>query len=404
MNSKYLIIADDFTGANDTGVQMRKRGIQTDVVLYPNEDITDSSIVLDTESRHLSKNDAYNKVSKMYRKLIKKNKFKFVYKKIDSTLRGNVIDEMQAIIDIYNPEKIIFAPSFPDIGRVVKEKIHYVNNKRLLKTEFAEDPLSPITNDNIKNLLEESIDESIEHHSISSIRKSNFSLKNKKYHTFDAVTNEDLLKIVKYSIKQSNKILWVGSAGLANALFTLLKPKKPVLSVVGSISEVSFKQLDYAEKNGKEIIVISPKDIFKKEDILKYVNKINNLLNENNDVILTSARSRKDYEDTIKLGRKHNLTEENSSWYVKNYISSIAKEVIKNNKLSGIFLTGGDTAISVIDKLEAHGSRIESELFTGIILSSIKGGKFENLKLVTKAGAFGTEKSLLDSINTLKEL
>lgn len=28
----YLIIADDFTGANDTGVQLKKRGINTEVI------------------------------------------------------------------------------------------------------------------------------------------------------------------------------------------------------------------------------------------------------------------------------------------------------------------------------------------------------------------------------------
>ena len=29
---RYLIIADDFTGANDTGVQLKRRGLRTSVI------------------------------------------------------------------------------------------------------------------------------------------------------------------------------------------------------------------------------------------------------------------------------------------------------------------------------------------------------------------------------------
>ena len=32
MDNRYLIIADDFTGANDTGVQLRRRGFPTEVL------------------------------------------------------------------------------------------------------------------------------------------------------------------------------------------------------------------------------------------------------------------------------------------------------------------------------------------------------------------------------------
>jgi len=32
LEERYLIIADDFTGANDTGVQLRRRGFPTEVL------------------------------------------------------------------------------------------------------------------------------------------------------------------------------------------------------------------------------------------------------------------------------------------------------------------------------------------------------------------------------------
>src|SRR5699024_8465924 len=101
---------------------------------------------------------------------------------------------------------------------------------------------------------------------------------------------------------------------------------------------------------------------------------------------------------------KNNLTNEDSSWYVKNYIADITKNIIKKNEISGIYLTGGDTAISIIDKLEGDGCNIKSEIFTGIVHSELSGGNFSGLKLITKAGAFGDKTSLFKSLEMLKEL
>ena len=404
VNLKYLIVADDFTGSNDTGVQMTKRGIETEVILSPKEEKNDLSLVIDTESRHLSQNDAYTRVASTFEKLIKNNKFNLVYKKIDSTLRGNVADEVLALVDSYKPEKVIFAPGYPGIGRFVKDQIHYVNNKRLLETEFSKDPLSPITTDNIEQLLSKRIGNNVTHHNVENIREKKISLKPSMYHTFDSVTDQDLIAIVEQVLKYDSKILWVGSAGLANALFSVLNPINPSLAVVGSISQISLDQIDYAEKKGKEVLYISSKDIFDKVDINKYVNKAMSLLDLNKDVIITAARTKDDYQYTLKLGRENSLTKEDSSWYVKDYLSKVVQKIIKLKKISGVYLTGGDTAISIIDKLNGKGCIIESEVLTGIVHSKLTGGKLAGLNLITKAGAFGNKESLFKSLEILKEL
>jgi uncharacterized protein YgbK (DUF1537 family) len=50
----YLIIADDFTGANDTGLQLVRRGVPTRVQIgHLRELPARYSLVLDTESRNL---------------------------------------------------------------------------------------------------------------------------------------------------------------------------------------------------------------------------------------------------------------------------------------------------------------------------------------------------------------
>ena len=404
MDSKYLIIADDFTGANDTGVQMSKRGIDTAVSLFPNEDGPHSSIVLDTESRNLSRNDSYDKVSKMVQKVLDNNQFDLVYKKVDSTLRGNVVEELQAVVEIYKPDRIVFAPAYPQIGRTTLNQTHYVNDERLKDTEFANDPLKPILIDNINRMLIESLNEKVTHHSVDDIRNGKLSLTESKYHTFDSIVSEDLQLIVSKIIHSDEKILWVGSAGLANAIFKDLYPMKPSVAVVGSISQVSFDQMTYATEKGEKILAIPIEDIFNKVNIDNYVNEAIEILNANQDIIITAARSRKDYSKTLELGKQKNLNDDDSSWYVQNYLGEVTNKLLHKCSISGLFLTGGSTAISVIDKLNGSGCIIESEVMTGIVHSRLVGGKFDGLNLVTKAGAFGDRTSLFKSLKLMKEL
>lgn len=120
MSEKYLIVADDFTGSNDTGVQLKNRGIDVSVV-FRSEDMNTipSSVVLDTESRGMESREAYDYVDHLM-KCVDFSDYRYVIKKVDSTLRGNVAEEVKAIDDHYKSELIIFAPALPDVGELRK--------------------------------------------------------------------------------------------------------------------------------------------------------------------------------------------------------------------------------------------------------------------------------------------
>ena len=120
---KYLIIADDFTGANDTAVQVKKRGYNIKVTFSPPLKIEEKFVVIDTETRTISGDKAYQTVKNIIKNLLKKEDFSFIYKKIDSTLRGNIIKEIKAIDEIYQPEIVIFAPALPKLGRITQSGV-----------------------------------------------------------------------------------------------------------------------------------------------------------------------------------------------------------------------------------------------------------------------------------------
>ena len=100
---KLLIIADDFTGALDTGIQFKKRGISTQIFtktrIEDNEIETDTEVlVIDSESRPLSKEEAYLEVQSIARWAISKG-IGIIFKKTDSALRGNIGAELKAVAD-----------------------------------------------------------------------------------------------------------------------------------------------------------------------------------------------------------------------------------------------------------------------------------------------------------------
>ena len=71
---KLLMIADDFTGALDTGVQFATRGAMTMVVTDPAYDFKQTKddvqvLVLDAETRHLSPGEAHDVVFRAVRDL-----------------------------------------------------------------------------------------------------------------------------------------------------------------------------------------------------------------------------------------------------------------------------------------------------------------------------------------------
>lgn len=396
MENKYLIVADDFTGSNDTGVQLKKNNIDVDVLLFPSKELVENSVVLDTESRSLSEEDAYQKVKTLTADLVEKNQFSIVYKKIDSTLRGNIAQEVRALTEVYSPDIIVVAPAFPKIKRTTKKAVHYLDGVPLMETEIAKDPLTPLWTDNIYELFEKEFENSVKNISTRELENLT-SLPENKVQVFDIEEEQDLEKVKELTLNDSRKILYVGSAGLAVYLFK--RDEWPTLSVVGSISQVSLQQMEYAKNKGFHVINIEINDLIIEDRVEKYTKLVCESLMRKQDTIITVTRKRQDYLETIELFKNLGVSDKKEvSRMIKETLAKITKNVLANTPVSRLFLTGGDTAIEVINELGAKGCKIQKELSTGIVESCLVGGKYEGMKLVTKAGAFGDKDSLYSSL------
>ena len=143
---KLLIIADDFTGALDTGVQFAARGAATRVVTDLAYDFTlaDAEVlVMVAETRHLPPEEAYDVVYRTARNA-REAGIPYIYKKTDSALRGNIGSELTAVMDAAGSDTIAFLPAFPKMGRVTRNGVHYVDGVPVAESVFGKDPFEPV--------------------------------------------------------------------------------------------------------------------------------------------------------------------------------------------------------------------------------------------------------------------
>ena len=405
--NNYLIIADDFTGSNDTGVQIRRRGIPVRVVFSGSGVTGKDSCVIDTESRALPEDQAFQRVASETKGIPFDNFFQ-VIKKVDSTLRGNIGAETRALDQSYKPELIIFAPAFPDLGRTTVNRIHCLHGTPISQTELARDPKTPVRNDDIQKILAEAFSgEKVIHFDLDAIRGGAFSLDGGRIFCFDAASNDDLQVIVRTVLAADKRVLWIGSAALADNLLNVEQSIPPALAVVTSLSSVTRDQVQYAEKQGVALVKVPLYDILQKtlsaEDTAK---KAIALLKESKDVILLASSTYDDAErqKNDESARQAGLSAEEMSVFTQKTIGQIAIQILDGAKVSGLFLSGGDTAMSCFECAGALGSSIITEIAVGIPLMRLIGGSHEGLKVVTKAGAFGKEDAVFYALRKLREV
>ncbi|MBW7460650.1 four-carbon acid sugar kinase family protein, partial [Paenibacillus sepulcri] len=118
---EFAMIADDLTGANDSGVQLAASGYSASVLFRLDEEAPGSvdAVVLNTDSRADSPQTAYAKVRNAA-DYVSRLSAGIVYKKLDSTLRGNIGAELDAVYDAFKPDFIVLAPAYPGNGRTTE--------------------------------------------------------------------------------------------------------------------------------------------------------------------------------------------------------------------------------------------------------------------------------------------
>ena len=146
------VIADDLTGAAELGAVGLRLGLRAEIVLGGRPDRTADLVCVDTDSRSCAPAEAARRAAAAA-KLLRDFGARWIYKKVDSVLRGNVIAEVEAVMRELGFNRALLLPANPALGRVIRDGQYFVQGKPLHRTEFAKDPEYPRRTAQVLRLL-----------------------------------------------------------------------------------------------------------------------------------------------------------------------------------------------------------------------------------------------------------
>lgn len=425
---KTVIIADDLTGANDTGAILAQDGFTVGTILKT-EDMDKFSdfdvLCISTNSRGISKEEAYEIVKKSV--LLFEGKKNLLFsKRIDSTLRGNVGSEIDSIIETLGDDTIaVVVASFPGSGRTCIGDYLLVNNVPLERTEVAKDPTSPVTNSRVTEIVKKQSKYSVGYVALEEVLKGSEVIKESilnlakenRILVVDARTNEDIMEIAKGCIASKLKFVAIDpgtfTATVAKELFAKslqTKNEKKILCGIGSASNLTRKQIKILREKYNPLIVKTDAvkfldDKTREEEINRVVDEI--VRNENQYEILSVVTTIDDNDviDFEKLNKTYGYSKSESAGYVTNSVADIVYRVRQKlgSKIGGIYTSGGDISAAFCEKIKSVGFDVRDEVVPLAIYSKVIGGEFDKTPMITKGGLVGDEMTLVTCIDYLRE-
>jgi uncharacterized protein YgbK (DUF1537 family) len=373
---RVLIVADDLTGAMDAAGPFATRGMSTWVVAlpeaceparFPRADV----IAVNTDSRHLPAAEAAKRVEQAFA-LIGGERFGLVVKKIDSTLRGNIVAETEALMRASGRATALVCPAFPAQGRVVRGGVVHVHGTPLDQTAFARDSLSPA----LPGLLHQAFQVPSRHVGVAALRAELVDVPG--VFVIDAESDQDLDVVAGMGGSRPQQVLLVGAAGLTAALAARIAPgtarsESPavlgkIVYVIGSRSSVSREQAEALLADGAKLVE-AVNGRLRREPVLT----------PGADVVLVSV------SDT--QGREGDSSE------VATMLARHAMRLAGPGNAQAVVATGGDTALAFLRTSGNPAVCVGGELMAGIVYARFMMGS-RPVWLVTKAGGFGAADTL----------
>lgn len=408
---KLLVIADDFTGALDTGVQFQAENTRVFVYQAEKKNLReimeqDSQVlIIDTESRHLCAEEAYQIIYEIV-KTAMELEIPYIYKKTDSGMRGNIGSELAAFWTAAGSDRIHFIPAFPKMGRTTVDGIHYIQGVPVAESAFGKDPFEPVKHSAVKEIIaEQSAVPVIERkeHMVSDAGNG--------IYVYDSASDEDMITLGRMLKKERQLHFLAGCAGFASILVNLLdlerrKEEQPcfsgnLLAVCGSIHAVTVEQIDYAVERGMKRITLSPaqkltENWIASQEGQQYLQAWEKEI-RSEDVILECGVH--DLEETANYARENNLEQTDSRRRIAGSMGEILSRLLNAGIESTLLVTGGDTLLAFMETIQQDTLVPICEITQGVVLSQLTyGGK--TYQLLSKSGGFG-EKELFVTLSEL---
>jgi len=410
------IISDDLTGANEIGLVLAEyldsnlvlNGAASTVCLDPL--IKDyAGVVVNLNTRDCSGPTAQRLVGEVLQNNPQLRR-RLIYKKIDSTLRGNLIEEIEALLDNGLADVICFVPASPQTQRITVGAYHLVKNEPIAHTEYG-DGLAAAGTSYLPDLLGRSAKYKI---GAIDLRQLAAGSRNVEQVTMDfyrtggrilicdACSQRDLWLIRDAVLKSPLKILPVGSAALFRELFTFGRGpgQEPCIVVCGSLNRQSRIQARKLIDEGMAADIRIDLERALSEPHESEIDRIVQLsaafYNEKRSLLIQTPAA----AVTPDL-RKSTARPDSMQAGICRMLGIIVAKLLQNMQISGLILTGGNTAAEVVRQLNGKGLVLVKELSPLVPLGRLVGGPFDGLRVITKGGGVGDADIFVQAANYL---
>ena len=389
---RLLMIADDFTGALDTGVQLAAHGIPTQVVVGQADLSACSSTVLvvDTETRHLPAAKAAKAVEELTRSAVE-NGVGCIYKKTDSALRGNIGAELAALLKASGARNLPFLPAFPQIGRTTEKGVHYIKGVPVNESPFGIDPFEPVRCAEVTKLI----------HLQTEIPAQNLR---------PGETAADKTGILVYDAATAAPPVLAGCAGFAAFLPELLglsdgsvvEPPQldpRLLVLCGSVNPITLRQMDTAEKAGFARLRLTPRQklepgYWASADGKAALAEIEQMLAANPRCIIETNDAGGN-QLTADYAAARGIDLDGMRVGISGSVGQMFGALFGSEHLGTLLLTGGDTLLQCMNSVGARELEPVCELESGIVLARFTY-QGRTRYVITKSGGFGQEDLLVE--------
>ena len=435
------VIADDLTGATTTGVLLARSGAKTTVffnVEAAKTNINSSSldaILISSNSRALPPDEAYEKVSDAIKTLQSMN-VSFFSKRIDTTMRGGIGVEIDAMLDYMDEGTVaVVVPAMPQSKRILVGGYSIIDSVALVDTPVAQDVRTPFLENYIPKLLDGQSRRKIGCVTLESILSGKIetkkALKTARHNgadiiVVDAVTLDHIELIAKACLELKWNILAVDPGPFTSKLAfcrkliheekdnipieTADETGKFVLIAPGSATPVTKKQMEVlCQDNRHKRISINPISLIDGGDValaeiditLNHVSSV--FENENPRVILLETALHDELLNLDIEDKKRGYASGMSANRINSGLGNIVAMIIEDlgrDKIAGIYTTGGDTMVNVCYQLEAECIEVLDYVIPQTDVCRMLG-KYQGMPIIGKGGLTGNESIVLDIVDRL---
>ena len=391
LKDKLFVVADDLTGALDTGVPFAANGlavrVQSDPTLMDSVGAEDCDVlIVCTRSRHLPSKQAQRVVRDTFFAARQAGVFGCYIKKLDSTLRGNLGAELEGMILALDASCIHVLNAFPAAGRTTLNGVQYVYGQPVDRTSFAKDPFNPIRSANILQTLQ--------------AQSPLIQAHPERIRIYDAQTDGDIGKVIDQLSAQGELKTLAGCAGLAAELAKLWKkscvvtcdahlPQKPFI-LCGSLNPAADAQMEWAQTCGAHVETLPM--AFLKGDPIEGAREAKRLiaLHQRETVILRTPRPSSGQTSDAADGSRMAAS-----------MGRCYATLLEAGFDSSFLIIGGDTLEACMDAVCSRELIPLGEPLPGTVLCrALYQGNTRYL--LSRAGGFGNSRALVDLLELMK--